>query len=92
MIKSFRHKGLQLFFETANRSGIQSNHAARLARQLSRLNEAKSWADMNLPGWRLHLLRGKSIGHYSVVVSGNWRMTFTFEGEYVVLIDYLDYH
>ncbi|ANI99757.1 peptidase [Polynucleobacter wuianus] len=92
MIKSFRHKGLQLFFETGSRAGIQSAHAPRLSRQLARLSEARSWEDMNLPGWRLHLLQGKSVGHYSIVVSGNWRMTFRFEGEDAMLVNYQDYH
>ena len=92
MIKSFRHKGLQLFFETGSKAGIQSTHAPRLARQLARLNEAHSWEDVNLPGWRLHSLKSKLAGHYSLVVSGNWRITFKFEGEDVVLVDYQDYH
>ena len=92
MIKSFRHKGLQLFFETGSRAGIQSSHAARLARQLARLNEARSWEDMNLPGWRLHQLKGKLVGHFSILVSGNWRLTFKFEGEDAVLVNYQDYH
>jgi proteic killer suppression protein len=92
MIKSFHHKGLQLFFETGNRAGIQSSHAPRLSRQLARLNEASFWEDMNLPGWRLHLLKGKLVGHFSIVVSGNWRLTFKFEGEDAVLVNYQDYH
>ena len=92
MIKSFRHKGLQLFFETGSRAGIQSSHAPRLSRQLSRLNEAHNWEDMNIPGWRLHSLSGKLIGHFSISVSGNWRITFRFEGEDVVLVNYQDYH
>lgn len=92
MIKSFRHKGLQLFFETGSRAGIQANHAPRLSRQLTRLNEARNWEDVNIPGWRLHSLGGKLVGHYSIFVSGNWRLTFRFEGEDVVLVNYQDYH
>ena len=92
MIKSFRHKGLQLFFETGSRAGVQSSHAPRLSRQLSRLNEARNWEDMNIPGWRLHSLSGKLSGHFSISVSGNWRITFRFEGEDVVLVNYQDYH
>jgi len=92
MIKSFRHKGLQLFFETGSRSGIQSIHAAKLARQLARLNESNCSDDMNIPGWRLHPLKEKLAGHFSVMVGGNWRMTFRFEGEDVVLVNYHDYH
>jgi proteic killer suppression protein len=47
---------------------------------------------MNLPGWRLHLLKGKFVGHFSIIVSGNWRLTFKFEGEDAVLVNYQDYH
>lgn len=92
MIKSFQHKGLKAFFETGRKSGIQPHHAPRLARQLARLDIAKSTADMNVPGWGLHLLTGDLAGHYSVTVNGNWRMTFKFEGEDAVLVDYQDYH
>lgn len=92
MIKSFQHKGLQLFFETGSKAGIQASHANRLARQLARLNEAESWGDMNLPGWRLHSLEGRLVGHYSVFVNGNWRLTFRFEGKDAILVNYQDYH
>ena len=92
MIKTFRHKGLQAFFETGSKAGIQPSHAARLGRQLTRLDLAKTAADMNVPGWKLHALTGNLAGHYSVSVSGNWRMTFGFDGEDAVLVDYQDYH
>ena len=81
-----------MFFETGSKAGIQPHHAPRLARQLSRLDEAKAPEDMNLPGWRLHSLEGVLAGHYSVVVNGNWRMTFCFEDDDAVLVDYQDYH
>ncbi len=89
MIKSFRHKGLQAFFETGSKAGIQPHHGAKLKRQLVRLDLAKEPGDMNIPGWRLHRL---STGHWSIWVNGNWRITFDFEGEDAVLVDYLDYH
>ncbi len=93
MIKTFRHKGLKAFFETGSVAGIQAAHQARLARMLSRLNEATSAQDMNLPGWVLHPLKGQDLkGHYSVRVNGNWRMTFTFDGKDAELVDYQDYH
>lgn len=93
MIKSYRHKGLQAFFERGTKAGIQAAHAPELARQLARLNDATSPDDMNLPGWRLHPLRSRDLaGHYAVWVNGNWHMTFTFEGVHAVLVDYLDYH
>lgn len=92
MIKSFEHKGLQAFFDTGSKAGIQPHHAPKLARQLARLNAAKVPEDMNLPGWRLHPLVGSLTGHYSVSVNGNWRLTFRFDGGDAVLVDYQDYH
>ena len=92
MIKTFRHKGLQAFFETGSKAGIQPHHAARLRRQLVRLDLSKTAADMNVPGWGLHRLTGTLAGQYAVSVSGNWRLTFGFDGEDVVLVDYHDYH
>lgn len=89
MIKSFRHAGLQRFFESGSKAGIQPHHAARLARQLKKLDAASVPDDMNVPGWRLHPL---SSGHWSVWVNGNWRMTFVFEGDDAILVDYRDYH
>lgn len=92
MIRSFQHKGLQAFFETGRKAGIQPHHAQRLGRQLIRLDLSKAPGDMNIPGWKLHLLTGDLAGHYSVTVNGNWRLTFRFEGEDAVLVDYQDYH
>jgi proteic killer suppression protein len=85
VIKTFRHKGLQAFYDTGSRAGIQPHHTARLKRQLARFDLAKSANDMNVPGWKLH---PPSTGHWSVWVNGNWRMTFTFEGTDAVLVDY----
>lgn len=92
MIKSFRHKGLQAFFEKGTKAGIQATHAPRLGAMLRRLNETTNVQGMNLPGWGLHPLKGDFKGHYSVTVNGNWRMIFTFEGTDAVLVDYQDYH
>ncbi|HYD79466.1 MAG TPA: type II toxin-antitoxin system RelE/ParE family toxin [Paucimonas sp.] len=92
MIKTFRHKGLQAFFEAGSKAGIQPHHASRLSRQLARLDAAKGEEDMNVPGWKLHSLAGDLTGHYSVTVNGNWRMTFTFDQGDAVLVDYQDYH
>ncbi len=92
MIKTFRHKGLKAFFETGSRAGIQTSHAQKLKRQLRRLDEATSPADMCIHGWKLHPLSGNLAEHYSVWVNGNWRLTFTFEGVDAVLVNYQDYH
>ncbi len=92
MIKSFRHKGLKRLFETGERRGVTPNLANRLRRQLDVLNRARTTTDMNLPGYRLHQLKGSRSGTWSVSVSGNWRITFTFEGEDAVDVDLEDYH
>jgi toxin HigB-1 len=92
MIKTFQHKGLKAFFETGSKASIKPNHAQKLKRLLTRLDIAKTVNDVNVPGWRLHPLTGDLVGHYSLVVNGNWRITFKFEGEDVVLLNYLDYH
>ncbi len=92
MIKSFEHQGLQAFFETGNKAGIQPHHAPKLARLQARLHAAKVPEDMNVPGWRLHPLVGSLAGHYSVFVNGNWRLTFRFDDGDAVLVDYQDYH
>ncbi len=92
MIKSFRHKGVQNFFETGSKAGIQPSHSARLRIQLTRLDDATSPNDMNAPGWRLHQLCGVFEGHWAITVNGNWRLTFKFENEDAILVDYQDYH
>lgn len=92
MIQSFRHKGLRDFFETGSTRGIQVAHANKLRRQLARLHAATAPQDMNIAGWRLHALSGNLNGHWSIWVSGNWRLTFCFQGEHAVLVDYQDYH
>lgn len=92
MIKTFRHKGLETFFHTGSKKGIRPDHALKLARQLRRLDVAKTVSDMNVPGWGVHPLTAELAGHYAVSVNGNWRLTFTFEGEDAVLVDYQDYH
>lgn len=92
MIRSFRHKGLERFFLTGSKAGIQAKLAACLSRRLHRLEIARRPQDMNLPGWRLHPLRSELQGHWAVWVDESWRLSFTFEGEDAALVDYLDYH
>jgi proteic killer suppression protein len=92
VIKSFRHAGIEQFFRKGTKAGIQPKHAEKLRRQLFALDNARQAKDMNAPGWRLHRLQGELAGHWSVDVSGNWRLTFTFEGDNAILVDYHDYH
>lgn len=92
MIRSFRHKGLERFFLTRSRAGIQPEHARKLTVQLGYLNVAREPKDMDVSGWALHPLKGDLTGHWSVKVNGNWRLTFRFAGEDVEVVDYQDYH
>jgi len=92
LIRSFRHKGLERYFLTGSKAGIQPAHAARLRLQLARLDSASSPQDMGLPGWRLHPLKGALQEQWAVWVDHRWRLTFRFEGPDAVLVDYQDYH
>ena len=92
MMQSFKHKGLEQFFKTGRKSGIQANHAKRLQLILGRLNASIAPEDMNLPGLFLHQLTGSRSDIWSVRVSGNWRITFRFNGEHAEIVNYEDYH
>lgn len=92
MIRSFKHKSLRRFFEEGVKSGIRPEHAERLRLVLARLQASTTPKDMDLPGLRLHELKGESKGTWSVTVSGNWRVTFRFEEKDVFDINYVDYH
>jgi len=92
MIVSFRHKGLRRFFETGTTAGIQPSHAKRLRMQLAALETAQSVDDMDIPGFRLHRLKGRDKARWSIWVSGNWRLTFEFRDGNAHILDYEDYH
>ena len=92
MIRSFKHKGLERFFLTGSKAGIQVQQADRLRLILGQLNAATSPEDMRLPGLDLHQLKGDRKGTWTVSVSGNWRVTFTFVGKDADDVDYEDYH
>jgi len=92
MIKSFQHKGLRAFYETGSTRGIRADHARRLARMLPFTDRAAEPSDLDLPGWRLHPLKGNRLGFWSLTVSGHWRVVFRFIESDIELVDYLDYH
>ena len=92
MIGEFRHKGLERFFQSGDTRGINAQHAARLRRLLTTLNASTGPAGMNLPGYRLHRLKGERKEQWAVSVSGNWRLVFEFEGENATDVDLVDYH
>lgn len=78
MIKTFKHKGLKLYYETGSTRGIQSKHASRLRMQLAAMDSAMEVSDLDIPGYKLHPLKGDRKGIWSVSVSGNWRFTLSF--------------
>ncbi len=92
MIKSFKHKGLERFFNSGTTRGIQANHANKLRMQLAALDTAQSIEDLDIPGYRLHPLKGNKQGIWSITVSGNWRVTFEFTDGNVYIVNYEDYH
>jgi proteic killer suppression protein len=92
MIKRFRHKGLERFFLEDDTRGIDAQFAGKLDRQLLLLNRSKAASTMNLPGWKLHPLKGDLKGKWAVWVSGNWRLVFAFDGEDATDVDLIDYH
>ena len=92
MIKSFKHAGLEAFYRTGSKRGIQPAHVGRLGEILALLDVAIAPNDMNLPGYALHPLKGRLVGHWTVRIDRMWRVTFRFEGGDVILVDYQDYH
>jgi len=91
-IKSFRHKGFERYFLTGSTVGIQASHSKRLRLILTALNTAQCAEDMDIPGLRLHALKGDMQGRWSVSVNGNWRVTFEFRDGNAYVLDYEDYH
>lgn len=92
MIRSFRHKGLKRLHEDDNPRGVAAEHAFKLRRIMARLDGALTIVDMDLPGYRLHPLKGALKGFYRVTVAANWRVIFRFEDHAAFDVDYLDYH
>lgn len=92
MIVGFRHKGLKLLHGKGDRRRVSAEHADKVERILARLDVAAGPADMDLPGYRLHPLKGDLAGFWSVSVSGNWRIVFRFDGGHACDVDLIDYH
>lgn len=92
MIRTFRHRGLERFFTKGDHKGILAKSEARIERMLDRLDTATKPDDMSLPGYRFHRLTGDRKNTYSVTVTGNWRITFRFDGEDAIDVDLEDYH
>ena len=92
MILSFRHRGLRALYEGRNAKAVNPQHVRKLIRILAVLDRSRTAQDMNLPGFRLHALKGDLAGYYAVGVSGNWRVIFRFEHGHAIDVDYTDYH
>jgi toxin HigB-1 len=92
MIWRFRHKGLERLFKEGNASGVNPQLAAKLRRMLLLLDSGQDPSVMDLPGYRLHSLKGERRGQWAATVSGNWRLVFEFEGENATNVDLVDYH
>ena len=92
MIKTFKHKGLKKFFETGSKAGIQAKHERRLRMQLAAIDTASIIEDIDLPGFKLHPLKGNREGVWSITVNGNWRVTFEFKDGNAYILNYEDYH
>jgi toxin HigB-1 len=92
MIRSFRHRGLKALYDGRTARRVAPEHVEKLRDVLALLDRSRKPDDMDLPGLRLHPLKGDLKGHWAVWVSGNWRVTFRFEEGDVVEADYVDYH
>jgi proteic killer suppression protein len=92
MIRSFRHRRLKALYDGRTARRVAPEHVEKLRDILAVLGRSRSPEDMNLPGFRLHQLRGDLRGYWAVSVSGNWRITFRFDDGEAVDVDYLDYH
>lgn len=92
MIRSIRHKGLKRFYESDDKRGVITEHIAKLRDILARLDAAGTSADMDLPGFRLHPLKGDFQGFWAVTVRANWRVVFRLSEGDALDVDYVDYH
>ena len=92
MIQSFRHKGLQRLYVDGERRGLQADMIEKLENILAVLSRARVPSDVSLPGFRLHPLKGRRKGFWSVTVRANWRVIFRFRDGHVWDVDLIDYH
>lgn len=92
MIRNFRHRGLKRLYQDDERKGLPPEMTDKISRVLARLDVAKGREQMDLPGLKLHALKGNLRGSWSVWVGGNWRITFRFDGTEVTEVDLVDYH
>jgi proteic killer suppression protein len=92
MIRSIRHKGLNRLHDEDDPRGVMAEHVVKLRDVLARLDAARTVSDMDVPGFRLHPLKGRERGFWAVTVRANWRVIFRFAGPDAFDVDYVDYH
>jgi toxin HigB-1 len=92
VIKSFRHRGLKRLFERDDKSQVRADMLDRIENILAKLDTSNAPEKMDLPGLRLHQLKGDMRGFWAVTVRANWRIVWRFEGEDAVDLDLIDYH
>jgi proteic killer suppression protein len=92
VIKRFRHRGLKRLYERDDHRGLNPEHLEKIARVLARLDQAERPEDIDLPGFRLHPLKGDLSGFWSITIRANWRIIFRFEAGDATDVDYVDYH
>jgi proteic killer suppression protein len=92
MVRSFKHRGLKRLYERGDRSGIRPDLLETVEDFLARLDEADTLQALNLPGYRLHPLKGELKGFWSVTVRANWRIIFRFQGADAFDVELIDYH
>jgi proteic killer suppression protein len=92
VIRSFKHRGLKRLYERDDRSGIRPDFADTIQEILTVLDDAAMPLELNLPGYRLHPLKGDLKGFWSVTVRANWRIIFRFEGANAFDVELIDYH
>ena len=92
MIRRFRHRGLRGLYEDDDRREVNPQHADKITRMLARLDVATRPEQMDLPGFRLHPLKGELAGYWSITVRANWRIIFRFEQDDATDVDLIDYH
>ncbi len=92
MIRAFRHRGLKRFYERGEQNRLPADQIERIEVVLDDLDAATQPHDMDLPGNRLHRLKGQRRGHWSVTISGNCRIVFRFEAGEAWDVDLVDYH
>ncbi len=92
MIRTIKHRGLKRLYEHNDPRGVLSQYVQKIDRILFALDNAEAITDVDLPGFRLHALKGDQRGFWSIRISGNWRIIFRFDGQDITDVDLVDYH